>query len=135
MALEEVLADSPDLDVRGTMTDAPETIIQRYFTAFTRHAVAEMLEVMDDDIQGLYPVEPHRNWRGKEAAGGVFRNFFTSYPDLKVEWRVEKTEPEPSGQAVGVYMRNRLSATGLDRRVHVKYVIESGRIKEVHHLE
>lgn len=116
------------------MSGSPERLLQRYFEAFNRHAEDELLALLADDIQALYPAEPHRNWRGKEAAQGVFRGYFAAYPDFRVELRIEKTEPEPDGEAVAVYLRNRLVATGLDRHVHMKYIVADGRIRAVHHL-
>jgi ketosteroid isomerase-like protein len=117
------------------MADNPESVIQRYFTAFERHALPEMLELLHDEVQAFYPAEPHRDWRGKEAGAAVLRRYFTSFPDMKLEWRVEKAEPEPDGNAVGFYMRNRVTGTGIDRRMYLKYVVRDGRIAEVHHLE
>lgn len=114
------------------MSETPESLLQRYFEAFNRHAEGEMLDLLADDVQSFYPVEPHRNWRGKEAAQSSYRGFFTSYPDVRVEFRIEKTESD--GEAVAVYMRNQMVATGLERHVHLKYIVAAGRIQAVHHL-
>ena len=114
------------------MPEAAESLLQRYFEAFNRHAEDELLELLADDVQSFYPAEPHRDWRGKEAARSSYRGYFTSYPDIRVEHRIEKTEPD--GEAVAVYMRNRMVATGLERHVHLKYIVAGGRIRAVYHL-
>ena len=52
-----------------------------------------------------------------------------------MDWLIEAIEPVPGEQgAVAVTMRNRLLATGLERPVHVRYVIADGRIRAFHHL-
>jgi ketosteroid isomerase-like protein len=112
-----------------------ESVIHRYFTAFQRHALEEMLPLLDENMRGIYPNEPHREWKGRESATGVLRNYFSQFPDLKLEWRVEKSEPEPDGRGVGFYMRNRISATGMEeRRMYLKYIVSGGRITQVVHL-
>lgn len=117
------------------MADTPEAILQRYFDAFTRHALPEMLELFHEEVQGFYPAEPHRDWKGREAAAAVLGNYFKTFPDLRVDWHIETIEPAPGEQgAVAVTLRNRLLATGLERPVHVRYVITDGRIRAVHHL-
>jgi ketosteroid isomerase-like protein len=113
---------------------SPESVIHRYFTAFQRHDLEEMLPLLDDDVQGIYPDEPRRDWRGREAAEGVLRGYFSTFPDLKLEWRVEKSEPEPDASGVGFFLRNRATATGMDRRMYLKYVVSDGRICRVVHL-
>lgn len=113
----------------------PESVIERYFTAFQRHALEEMLPLLDEGVRGVYPNEPHRNWQGLAAAVPVLRNYFSRFPDLKLEWRVEKREPEPDGTGAGFYLRNRMTATGLERRTYLKYVVAGGRICQVVHLD
>jgi ketosteroid isomerase-like protein len=117
------------------MADSPEAVIQRYFDAFNRHALPEMLELLHEDIQAFYPADPQRNWRGKEGAKASVSNYFKTFPDLRVEWRIESIEPVQGEQgAVAVTMRNRLVATGLERPVHVKYVLQREKIRAFHHL-
>jgi ketosteroid isomerase-like protein len=111
----------------------PESVIHRYFTAFQRHALDEMLELLDENARCTYPNEPQRNWHGRKAAEQVMRGYFSRLPDLKLEWRVEKAEPEPSSQAVAFYLRNHVSATGLEMHLHLKYVVSGGRITEIVH--
>lgn len=117
------------------MADAPEAVLERYFDAFARHALPEMLELLHEDVQAFYPAEPHRDWKGKEAAAASLSNYFKTFPDLRVDWHIETIEPAPGEQgATAVTMRNRLLATGLERPVHVQYVIAGGKIRAFHHL-
>jgi hypothetical protein len=117
------------------MSDTPESVLHRYFSAFHRHSVEDMAALLDEHVRGLYPAEPQRDWQGRKAAEALYRNAFSSWPDLKLEWQVEKLEPQPGSQAVAVYSRNRLSATGMERRVYIRYLISNGLISEVLHLE
>jgi ketosteroid isomerase-like protein len=117
------------------MAVSPEAVLQRYFDAFSRHALPEMLELLHEDVQAFYPAEPHRNWKGKQGAEASLSHYFKTFPDLRVDWRIESIEPVPGEQdTVAVTMRNRLLATGLERPVHVKYVLAGGRIRAFHHL-
>ena len=117
------------------MSDSPEALLQRYFDAFARHALPEMLELLHEDVQALYPTEPHRDWKGKEAAAAAFSSYFKTFPDLRVDWHIASIDPAPEEPgAVAVTMRNRLLATGLERQVHVRYVIVGGKIRAFHHL-
>jgi ketosteroid isomerase-like protein len=117
------------------MSKTPESVIHRYFTAFERHDLDEMLEQLDENAHCIYPNEPHRGWRGREAAREVMRGYFSRFPDLKLEWKVEKAEPEPDSGAVAFYLRNQARATGLEMRMHLKYVVSGGRITEIVNLE
>jgi ketosteroid isomerase-like protein len=117
------------------MTDSPEAVLQRYFDAFARHALPEMLELLHEDVEAFYPAEPHRDWKGKEAAEAALSTYFKTFPDLRVDWHIDATEPVPGEEdAVAVTMRNRLLATGLERPVVVKYVLAGGKIRAFHHL-
>ena len=52
-----------------------------------------------------------------------------------MDWRIESLEPVPGEEgSVAVTLRNRLLATGLERPVHVKYVVGGGKIRAFHHL-
>jgi len=117
------------------MTDSPEAVLRRYFDAFARHALPEMLDLLHEEVQAFYPAEPHRNWKGKAAAEASLSTYFKTFPDLRVDWHIESMEPVPGEESsVAVTMRNRLLATGLERPVHVKYVVGDGKIRAFHHL-
>ncbi|HLL82277.1 MAG TPA: nuclear transport factor 2 family protein [Longimicrobium sp.] len=113
----------------------PEAVIHRYFTAFQRRALEEMLSLFDDDVRGIYPSEPQRDWRGREAAAQVLNGYFSRFPDMKLEWRIERSQPEPDSSGVAFYMRNHAVAAGMDKRMFLKYVVSGGRILRVVHLE
>jgi ketosteroid isomerase-like protein len=117
------------------MSDTPQSVIQRYFSAFERHAPEEMIQLLDENASCIYPKEPQRNWHGRQAAGEVLRKSFSRFPDLKLEWRVEKMEPVPGSQAVGVYLRNHVRATGLEMHLYLKYIVLDGRITEIVSLD
>jgi hypothetical protein len=68
----------------------------------------------------------------RHSQGGVWQR--PRIWQIRVEFRIEKTEPEPEGEAVAVSMRNRMVATGLERNVHLKYIVAGGRIRAVCHL-
>jgi ketosteroid isomerase-like protein len=117
------------------MADSPEAVLQRYFDAFARHALPEMLALLHEEVRAFYPAEPHRDWQGKQSAEAALSHYFKTFPDLRVDWRIESIQPVPGQQdTVEVTMRNRLLATGLERPVHVKYVLAGGKIRAFHHL-
>ena len=55
-------------DCDGTLIDSQVNIIRAMESSFTRHALPEMLELFHEEVQGFYPAEPHRDWKGREAA-------------------------------------------------------------------
>ncbi len=114
------------------MADSAETVMQRYLSAFERRAPEEMIDLLHEDVECIYPPDPAWNLRGKEPLAVALRDYFKSYPDVKLEWRIEKTEPEPGGSAVSVHARYHAVATGHDRHVHARYVVADGRIIAVH---
>jgi ketosteroid isomerase-like protein len=117
------------------MAPSPEAFLQRYFDAFARHALPEMLELLHEDVQAFYQAEPHRNWKGKQGAEASLTHLFKTFPDLRVDWRIESIAPVPGEEgAVAVTMRNRMLATGLERPVHVQYVLAGGKIRAFHHF-
>jgi ketosteroid isomerase-like protein len=117
------------------MANSPEAVLQRYFDAFARHALPDMLDLLHEDVQAFYPAEPHRDWKGKEAAEAALSSYFKTFPDLRVDWHIETIEPVPGEEdAMTVTMRNRLLATGLERPVHVMYGVAGGKIRAFHHL-